>query len=315
MGSTEMWLSASASVLAISLCGVFGVMVVPIMQRVFYQHLIQFLVALAVGTLSGDALLHLLPHAILGGMDMGGDHAQIERFERNAIWRSFFALMAFLVFFLLERVINLLGEMRERRRRETRDKKVHIVRSGHKTSSKAVGEKQCKNKYSSYCVQDVDDAESIQALNNGGAGAAGGATTEGRAASLYAVESEDTGNGGGKDMVVFKGGRWNNKRKSEPAGAAKCSPAGEDPGNGAAPSQEGETAAENENEEESALTVAGATTVTTDPGTYDTVFVREHENSHHGHSHAHSHIHSKPDSISSVGGFPTFSLLPLCSQV
>lgn len=35
------------------------------MQRVFYQHLIQFLIALAVGTLVGDALLHLLPHAVI----------------------------------------------------------------------------------------------------------------------------------------------------------------------------------------------------------------------------------------------------------
>ena len=49
----------------ISLCGVFGILVVPIMQRILYQHLIQFLIALAVGTLTGDALLHLLPHAFL----------------------------------------------------------------------------------------------------------------------------------------------------------------------------------------------------------------------------------------------------------
>ena len=63
----KLWLAAITSIVVISLCGVFGVLVIPIMQKVFYQHLIQFLVALAIGSMLGDALLHLIPHALAPG--------------------------------------------------------------------------------------------------------------------------------------------------------------------------------------------------------------------------------------------------------
>ena len=57
-----MWGFSFLAVTLISLCGLLGVAIVPLMRRMFYNHLLQFLVALAVGTLTGDALLHLLPH-------------------------------------------------------------------------------------------------------------------------------------------------------------------------------------------------------------------------------------------------------------
>ena len=63
----RLWLAAISSIVVISLCGIFGVLVIPIMQKVFYQHLIQFLVALAIGSMLGDALLHLIPHALAPG--------------------------------------------------------------------------------------------------------------------------------------------------------------------------------------------------------------------------------------------------------
>ena len=61
----------------------------------FYKHLIQFLVALAVGTMAGDALLHLYPHALLAEAHQHGhnhrdEHGPDHRDYHNAtIWKGF----------------------------------------------------------------------------------------------------------------------------------------------------------------------------------------------------------------------------------
>jgi hypothetical protein len=83
------------------------------------------LVALAVGTLFGDAVLHLLPHAIRAGLDL--DHEQSIAFERLAAWKGFFILAAFVVFFLLERLINMAGEWREQRKRSKPEHQVGVT--------------------------------------------------------------------------------------------------------------------------------------------------------------------------------------------
>jgi len=157
------WMTATGSIIVISLCGVFGIMVVPIMQRVFYQHLIQFLIALAVGTLTGDALLHLLPHAFLAKLnedsDHGGDHGHghDHRQHQNAVWLGFTALTSMIGFFVFEKIVNVIGEMREK---HNDDRKLRIVREGHVVSDKAVGDAVCKNKYSNYCASELDQLES-----------------------------------------------------------------------------------------------------------------------------------------------------------
>lgn len=298
-----LWLASTAAIVAISLCGIFGVMVVPIMQKVLYQHLIQFLVALAVGTLAGDALLHLYPHALLAdfdakshqrgasGEDLHQHDVSHEEFHQESVWKGFIALMALLLFFLSERLINLMGEWREiRKRRKLQQgqvnnaeapnhhqvdgnssgpKKVRVVRTGHKASDRSIGrERLCKHKYSNYCVDDV--------LHNDGKN---GDVDE---------EEETTMMMGGADttdtlMVVAEG--TNNIPKDE-----------------------------NSADEVSSLRSNGHVTQEKvveeakkpDETNVKFVYVREHEHMHHGHSHAHSHIHSAPESISSVAWMVIF---------
>lgn len=59
------WLGGFVSITVISLLSLLGIVLIPLMGKVFFKFLLSFLVALAVGTLSGDALLHLIPHVSL----------------------------------------------------------------------------------------------------------------------------------------------------------------------------------------------------------------------------------------------------------
>ena len=45
--------------------GLLSLAIIPLTSKVIYNHLLQFLVALAIGSLTGDATLHLLPHVRL----------------------------------------------------------------------------------------------------------------------------------------------------------------------------------------------------------------------------------------------------------
>jgi solute carrier family 39 (zinc transporter), member 5 len=51
------WTYAFISIFVISICGVFGIILVPLAKSQMYDKILRFLVALATGTLCGDALM------------------------------------------------------------------------------------------------------------------------------------------------------------------------------------------------------------------------------------------------------------------
>ncbi|BFZ22545.1 hypothetical protein BsWGS_25584 [Bradybaena similaris] len=120
------WGYSTVAVVVISLVGLLGVAVIPIMQKVFYNHLLQFLVALAVGALSGDALLHLLPHSIMSSSEHKHDPNAAVQEEHNhtaGAWKGMCALAGILFFFVTERLLTIITVIKRNRNTQKQTKK------------------------------------------------------------------------------------------------------------------------------------------------------------------------------------------------
>lgn len=123
------WLYATLALVGISLCGLFGVIVIPIIDKNYYFYVLQFFMALAVGTLTGDALLHLLPHSM---------RATSEDLSRNDLLemmmhRGIAAILGILVFCILEQLLSMITKYKNRSTQVTteEDNKQHSTRHGH----------------------------------------------------------------------------------------------------------------------------------------------------------------------------------------
>ena len=82
--STSVWLTSLGSICVISLVGLVAVAAIPLLKGPHQDSLLQLLVSLAIGTLVGDALIHLLPHAL-----------ESEHGENSVVccWKGFVATM------------------------------------------------------------------------------------------------------------------------------------------------------------------------------------------------------------------------------
>ncbi|CAH2056474.1 unnamed protein product, partial [Iphiclides podalirius] len=289
------WLYSSLSITAISACGLLGVAVIPIMHKTYYNHLLQFLVALAVGTLCGDALLHLMPHAM---SPMEHDHGGGDGSHDDGMWKGLAAMLGVVFFYFTEKGLTVVVEWRKRRQKLEEDKlpsRVRVLKDetvgGCSGGSKAAitnstsnnimkifkrddkGDpttKTCKHKYSEYpyCYDEIDTDTHDEHHMRDGLPPSPKATKK-HNNSVSVVSSNALNPEGKENEPTAKD--WLLKAESTPAVVEMNNIKHKE--DGAKDLKDGDSY---------------------------TVILREHSRAHHGHSHAHGHVHAPPSSLSSV---------------
>lgn len=268
------WIYSTLAILGVSLCGLLGVAVIPCMDKHFYQHVLQFLVALAVGTLCGDALLHLLPHAMMEST-MSNPHDEM-------MFKGLAAVGGIVFFYFMERFLTVVAEWyKHEEKKDKPSSRVRVMRDPETSSSHTVaagGEKQCKHKYSSYpyCYDEIamDTRDDHHEHNH--------------------VENHHHNNHNNVLAKCANLGEHGEHHTGEYA-SLQNNGKSEDPSKD---QQDNNTVSTNL-DDASIESESANQKPKIRPENY-TIILREHETKHHGHSHTHGHVHSPPGSLSAV---------------
>lgn len=128
---TSVWIYSTLAIVAISLCGLMGVIVIPIVDKNYYFNVLQFFMALAVGTLTGDALLHLLPHA----MRPTDEFMTPPELLRMMTQRGIAALLGIFFFAFFERILGVITKRRSDKSNTKDSSEVQHKKHGHSHGS------------------------------------------------------------------------------------------------------------------------------------------------------------------------------------
>ncbi|XP_043546874.1 zinc transporter ZIP4-like isoform X2 [Chiloscyllium plagiosum] len=103
--TAEKYIYGSIATLVVSLCAVLGIVILFFTScTTAYQYIIQFFISLAVGSLTGDAVLHLIP-SFLGLHNHQDDH---DHTSVSHTWKLLAVIGGIYAFFLLEKIFNIL---------------------------------------------------------------------------------------------------------------------------------------------------------------------------------------------------------------
>ncbi|KAH8379132.1 hypothetical protein KR009_003208 [Drosophila setifemur] len=286
------WMYAFFSVFACCILGLVGVAIIPFMGSRYYKYIIQYLVSLAVGTMTGDALLHLLPHS-LAGQD-----------ERGMIMKGLGCLGGIIFFYVTEHALTMISEWRKSvEKKETKKpSRAKVMRDPDSSVNNSVaGDKICKQKYSSYpyCYDEINTMNNKQSEwmhlpggegSTSAAGAAGdaanGITHDHDGSSDLAAAAESLLSTLHPNCVEMNHHQNHNHKHNN----HQQQPENQD-NNTIVTDLDG-----------NAVYAANSPKELEKDGrdNHVTVILREHESSHHGHSHRHGHVHSPPETLSAV---------------
>ncbi|XP_078577821.1 uncharacterized protein LOC144862865 isoform X1 [Branchiostoma floridae x Branchiostoma japonicum] len=119
------WGYGILAVTVISMLAVVGIVLLPLMDQRVYQFVLCFLIALAMGTLTGDAVLHLLPHALglhsHAGEDShegheGHDEGHDEGSHLDPVLKGLTVLFGIYFLFMMEKLMGVMTKRRAKRK-------------------------------------------------------------------------------------------------------------------------------------------------------------------------------------------------------
>ncbi|XP_017844035.2 zinc transporter foi [Drosophila busckii] len=280
------WIYAFTSVFACGILGLVGVAIIPFMNSRYYKHIIQYLVSLAVGTMTGDALLHLLPHS-LAGQD-----------EKGMINKGLGCLSGIIFFYITEHALTMISEWRKsvEKKEIKKPSRAKVMRDPDSSVNNSVaGDRVCKQKYSSYpyCYDEITmnnkqdvwmhDGGAVPATVNAAAAGAGGDATSAESSIRRCDKTEhDEGTAAAQSLLSTSHNNYAEMNHHQH--------------NHHQQAQDSSNSATTELD----TTTSNGGTVAKDKNDHVTVILREHESSHHGHSHRHGHVHSPPETLSAV---------------
>lgn len=109
----QVWGFGILAVFVISCCSLAGLVIVPFLSHALYHKLLMVFEGLAVGSLLGSAVFHLIPQAFnLLGQDQ----------EHDYLWKSLIVFVGVYLFYLSDKVMRFIADYRQRRSDEKSEK-------------------------------------------------------------------------------------------------------------------------------------------------------------------------------------------------